>query len=283
MSEKVLKGIKEYTIIVIGTLIAAAAVFFFQVPGKVVVGSISGLAIVISSLIPVSVSYITMALNVVLLILGILLVGKEFGVKSIITSLLLPVFMWIFEQIFPNLQSLTQDPFLDMLCYCLVVGIGSAILFVHNASSGGLDIVAKIMNKFLRMDLGKALSTAGIVVALCSALVYDKKIVVISLIGTYINGIVLDNFIFGINEKKKVCIISSKFDEIREYVVGELHSGASVYEARGAYGEMASHMELQVIVDKHEYAALMKHLENVDPNAFVTVYTVNTMSYKPKK
>ena len=173
---------------------------------------------------------------------------------------------------------------MDMLCYCFVVSIGLALLFVRNASSGGLDIAAKILNKYLRMDLGKAMSTSGIVVALLSALCYDKKVVIVSLIGTYLNGIILDRFIFGLDQKKKVCIISPKFEEIRKFIVEELHSGATVYEARGAYGYMKTRLEIQGIVDKNDYLALMKFMQKVDPTAFMTIYTVNQIQYiSPKK
>lgn len=277
------KIVKEYSIIVLGTLIIAAAVFFFLAPSNLAVGSASGLAVVLSYFIPLHLSYISLALNMGFLVLGFLLIGNEFGVKTVFTSILLPVFLRVFEFIFPDFQSLTEDPFLDMLCYCFVVSIGLALLFVRNASSGGLDIAAKILNKYLRMDLGKAMSASGIVVALLSALCYDKKVVVVSLIGTYLNGIILDRFIFGLDQKKKVCIISPKFEEIRKFIVDELHSGATVYEARGAYGEMKTRLEIQVIVDKNEYLALMKFMQKVDPTAFMTIYTVNQIQYISKK
>lgn len=155
------------------------------------------------------------------------------------------------------------------------------MLFNRNASSGGLDIVAKLMNKFLHMDLGNAMSVSGMVVALSSALVYDKKIVVLSVLGTYLNGIVLDHFIFGFNLKKRVCIVSQKEEEIRSFILHELHSGATIYEAYGAY-KLEPRREIITIVDKNEYAKLMTFIEKVDPAAFVTVYTVNKIIYRPK-
>ena len=276
--------LREYLIISLGTLIIAGAVFFFLVPSHLAVGSISGLAVVLSQFIPVNVSYITFALNMVCLILGFLLIGNEFGVKTVFTSILMPVFLWLLEKLFPDFQSLTRDAFLDMLCYCFVVSAGLALLFLRNASSGGLDIAAKILNKFFRMDLGAAMSAAGIVVSLLSALCYDSRTVIISLMGTYLNGVVLDKFIFGMDGKKKLCIISSHFEEVRDFVINTLHSGATVYEAIGAYGDMPRRLELQVIVDKSEYAAIMKFMEKTDPTAFITVYTVKKINYiSPKK
>ena len=195
---------------------------------------------------------------------------------------MLPVFIGIFEKLLPNNQSLTGDQTLDVLAYILVVSIGLSILFNRNASSGGLDIVAKIMNKFLGIELGKAMSLAGMCVALSSAFVYDSKSVVLSVIGTYFNGIVLDYFIFGQIEKKRVCIISKKSEEIRLFIINELQSGVTIYEAFGGYSK-APRTELVVIVDKQEYQRLMKFMKKCDPDAFMTIYSVNDMSYKPKK
>ena len=190
--------------------------------------------------------------------------------------------MGIYEQIFPNFQSITQDPLLDVICYILVVGVGLSILFPHNASSGGLDIVAKIMNKYLRMDMGRAMSLSGIVVALSSALCYDAKIVVLSVLGTYFGGIIVDHFIFDNNIKRRVCVISPQLDIIVEFVLHELHSGATLNEIIGAY-DKTPRREMIAIVDKHEYRRLMDYVRQVDPKAFVTVYSVSEMRYQPKK
>ena len=272
---------KELIMITIATAIVAAAVFFFLIPSHVSVGSISGLAIVLGNFIPLPISAITMVLNVVLLVVGFLFIGREFGGKTVYTSILLPAIIGVFEVLFPNNTSMTADPFLDMLCYIFVVSIGLAMLFNRNASSGGLDIVAKLMNKYLRMELGKAMSLSGMCVALSSALVYDKKIVVLSVIGTYLNGIVLDHFIFGSNIKKRVCIISKKEEEIRQFILLELHSGATIYEAIGAY-DFQKHREIITIVDKNEYSRLMSYIAKTDSDAFVTVYAVNEIIYRPK-
>lgn len=273
---------KEFFMITMATAIVAAAVFFFLVPSQVSVGSITGLAIVLGNFVPLQISVITMILNVVLLIVGFLFIGREFGGKTVYTSILLPALIGLFEILFPNNSSVTADPFLDMLCYIFVVSIGLSMLFNRNASSGGLDIVAKLMNKYLRMELGKAMSLSGMCVALSSALVYDKKIVVLSVIGTYLNGIVLDRFIFGSNIKKRVCIISRKEEEIRQFILHELHSGATIYEAIGAY-DFQKHREIITIVDKNEYSRLMAFIAKTDSNAFVTVYAVNEIIYRPKK
>ena len=274
--------VKETAILTAAVAIIAAAVYFFLVPSHTSVSSISGLGIVLSNFVPLQLSAITMILNVVLLIIGFFTCGREFGVKTVYTSVMLPLFLGLFEIIFPNFGSMTDSQELDVLCYILVVSVGLSILFNRNASSGGLDIVAKIMNKYLHMELGKAMSLSGMCVALSAALVYDKKTVVLSILGTYFNGIVLDHFIFDHNIKRRVCIITKKEEELRQFIVHDLHSGATIYEAIGAY-KMEKRHEIITIVDKGEYQKLMKFINQEDPKAFITVYNVSNMRYQPKK
>lgn len=276
-----MKTIREFIMITFATIITGAGVFFFLMPSNLAVGSISGLAIVVGNFIPLPISTMTMIFNAGLLIVGFALIGREFGGKTVYTSLLLPVIIGIFEKIFPNNVSMTADPFLDMLGYLFVTGVGLAMLFNRNASSGGLDIVAKLLNKFLHMDLGTAMALPGMVVALSSALVYDKKIVFLSVLGTYLHGIVIDHFIFGFDMKKRVCIVSEKEEEIRVFILNELHSGATIYEAYGAYN-LQPRREIIAIVDKNEYAKLMTFIEKIDSEAFVTIYTVHRVIYRPK-
>ena len=274
--------IKETVILTVAVAIIAAAVYFFLVPSHTSVSSISGLGIVLSNFVPLQLSAITMILNVVLLIIGFFTCGRAFGVKTVYTSVMLPLFLGLFEIIFPNFGSMTDSQELDVLCYILVVSVGLSILFNRNASSGGLDIVAKIMNKYLHMELGKAMSLSGMCVALSAALVYDKKTVVLSILGTYFNGIVLDHFIFDNNIKRRVCIITKKEEELRQFIIHDLHSGATIYEAIGAYN-MEKRREIITIVDKGEYQKLMKFINQEDPKAFITVYNVSNMRYQPKK
>ena len=274
--------VKETVILTVAVAIIAAAVYFFLVPSHTSVSSISGLGIVLCNFVPLQLSAITMILNVVLLIIGFFTCGREFGVKTVYTSVMLPLFLGLFEIIFPNFGSMTDSQELDVLCYILVVSVGLSILFNRNASSGGLDIVAKIMNKYLHMELGKAMSLSGMCVALSAALVYDKKTVVLSILGTYFNGIVLDHFIFDNNIKRRVCIITKKEEELRQFIIHDLHSGATIYEAIGAYN-MEKRREIITIVDKGEYQKLMKFINQEDPKAFITVYNVSNMRYQPKK
>ena len=271
----------DFSIITFGALIAAAAIFFFMLPSHVAVGSGSALAMVLSNFIQLPVSVLNLIINVILLILGFILIGPEFGAKTVYSAIMVPIFIGIFENIWPNFQSFTDDPLLDVICYILVVGVAMAILFSRNASSGGLDIVAKIMNKYLKMELGQAVSISGIAVALTSALCYDAKTVVLSVLGTYFGGMIVDHFIFGLNIKRRVCVISPKLDQIVDFILYDLHSGATLYEGIGAY-DKTLRKEVITIVDNQEYRKLMDYIRKTDPKAFVTVYSVNEMRYQPK-
>ena len=278
---RALAAVQEVCILTAAVAVIAAAVYFFLVPSHTSVSSISGLGIVLSNFVPLPLSAITMILNVVLLLIGFLTCGREFGAKTVYTSILLPFFIGVLERVFPNIGSLTDSQELDVLCYILVVSVGLSILFNRNASSGGLDIVAKIMNKYLHMDLGRAMSLSGMCVALSAALVYDKKTVVLSVLGTYFNGLVLDHFIFDHNIKRRVCIITKKEEALRHFIIHDLHSGATVYESYGAYN-LEKRREIITIVDKSEYQKLMDFMNREDPQAFITVYTVSDMRYQPK-
>ena len=274
--------VKEYLLITVGAIIVATAVYFFMLPSHVTIGSGSALAMVIGNFVPIPVSVITLIMNVFLLLIGFLLIGREFGAKTVYSTILMPLVMRVYEIVFPDLKSITNDPILDVLGYILVVGVGLALLFSVNASSGGLDIVAKIMNKYMNIELGKAMGLSGMLVALSSAICFDKATVVLSVIGTYFGGMILDHFIFGMNLKRRVCIVSKKHEEIVAYILHEIHSGATIYEGIGAYtGE--KRREIIAIVDKQEYRLLMEYMKKTDPTAFMTVYSVNDISYQPKK
>jgi len=278
---KAKEKIIDYLIITLATVVAASSVFFFLVPSNVSVGSVSGLAIILSNFIPLSVATLTMLMNIILLIIGFIFIGKEFGIKTVYTSLLVPAVMWVLEQVFPNFQSLTGDQTLDVISFCALSGISLSVLFIHNASSGGLDIIAKILNRYFRMDFGRAVGVVGMAVALSSAFVYDAKTVILSVLGTYFSGMVLDHFIFGSTLKKKVCVISEKNEEILEFVLHKMHSGATTYDATGAYTNNV-HKEIVVVVYKNEYLDLINFITRIDPNAFITVYSINEVIFRPK-
>lgn len=281
MKSKLRCYIRDMAVITFATFIVAVAVFFFMMPNNLAIASIAGLAVVLQNFIPLSVATISLIFNVGLLIIGFIFVGREFGGKTVYTSVILPIFVGIFEKLFPKYNGLTGDPFLDMICYIFIVSIGLSLLFNHNASSGGLDIIVKILNKYLHIDKGKAMSIAGMLVSLSAIFAYDTKTVVLSVLGTYLNGIILDYFLFGTNIKKKVCILSRKNEEIKKYILKNMHSGATLYKVIGAYNN-EEHEEVVAIVNKREYGVLMQYIRRTAPDAFVTVSTINEVMYKPK-
>lgn len=256
-----------------GTFIIAFGVYFFMNPFHIMCGSVTGLAIVLINFIPVPLSVMTFILNVICIILAFVFIDRKFGVKIIFISLLLPAIIFVFETFFPNPQSLTGNLALDAIAMITVICFGQAILFNANAASGGLDIIAKMMNKYLHMELGKAIVIAGAVTVASSYFAYDIQTVVIGFMTTYFSGILLDYFIDGFTGKIRVCIISKHNDEIKRYVIEELQRGITVYTAVGGYsGEPRN--ELCAVLTKKEYGQLMDYVEGVDPNPFVTISNI---------
>ena len=266
--------IKEWVKITIGIFLISVGVYFFLIPSEVIFGSVSGLSFVISQFVPIPMSYIAFILNMALLVIGYIVIGKEFGTKTIYTSMLLPIFLWIFEQLFPNMGSITGNNIYDLVLYILLVALGQAMLFNVNASSGGLDVVAKIINKYTHMEIGKACTVAGFITAASAIIVYDFGTMVVSLLGTYLNGLVVDYFIEGFNKKKRVCIVSDSYEEIKDYIMNTMHRGVTMYPCVGGY-DQSEKMELLTIVTKYEYKQLLNYLQQSQYPAFVTVSTVN--------
>ncbi len=271
------KQVRELSTITLGMLLVSAAVYFFMVPSKIVVGSVSGLGMVLAQVSGIPLSVLTFILNAVLLIVGFIFIGKEFGAKTVYTSMLLPVFLWIFERLFPVEKSLTGNAVFDLVGYILVVALGQAMLFHVNASSGGIDVAAKIINKFTHMEIGKAVTIAGLVTSMTSIFVYDIGTLIVSVLGTYANGVAVDYFVDGFKKRKRVCIIADHEDDYREiehYIMHELRRGATLYVAQGAY-DRTHRTELVTILTQHEYKLLLNYLNTVQKKVFVTVSVVN--------
>ncbi len=256
-----------------GTFIIAVGVYFFMTPYHIMCGSITGLAIVLTNFIPIQLSAMTFILNVICIILAFIFIDRKFGMKIIFISLLLPAIIFVFEAFFPNPQSMTGNLALDAIAMVLVICYGQAILFNADAASGGLDVIAKMMNKYLHMELGSAIVLGGGVTIACSYLAYDIQTVVIGFMTTYFSGIALDYFIDGFTGKIRVCIISEQNEDFRKYIIGNIQRGVTVYTATGGYsGDPKS--EICAILTQKEYGQLMDHVQEVDPSAFVTISNV---------
>ena len=276
---------KELFIMTAGMAVAALAVNYFLVPSKLIVGSISGLSIVISGVfeligMPVKVSTVIVIINAILLILAYLLIDKEFGIKTVYTAMILGPLMDMWEIILPTSKLLTDgtsvmgDIWLDLCCFVLLLSASQAILFHINASTGGLDILAKIVNKYLHFDIGASISVAGAIIC-CSAFAINPfRMVVIGLIGTWINGIVVDYFTASINKRKRVCIISSSHEILRKYIIEELDRGCSLYKVTGGYSGKEN-VEIQALLTQDEFSNLMDFMKKNDIHGFITAGNVS--------
>lgn len=269
----------ELFVMIAGLIVGAAAVYYFLIPSKIVVGTVSGLAMVLNSIIPViKVSQFVLILNVILVILAIFIVGKEFGLKSILASIFLGPAMDLCELVYPvekliaeGQTSVMGDPWFDLCCFVLMLSASQAFLFRINASTGGLDIVAMIMNKLLHIDIGTCVTFAGIVVCLTAFFIPDNsfRMVVIGIIGTWLNGLAIDYFMTSLNRRKRVCIISPESDKIRKYIIEELVRGCTLYDVKGGYSGTPE-VEIQALLTQHEYGRLLEYLENNKISAFLT-------------
>ena len=277
---------KELLIMTLGMLVTAAAVYYFLLPSQLVVGSMTGLAMVISALFAkagliVKVSVIVTAMNAVLLILAWLLIGKEFGAKTVYTAMILGPCIDFWEKVLPYQKLLADgstsvmgDIWFDLLLFVLLLSIAQAILFNINASTGGLDILAKLVNKFFHMDIGTCITIAGALIGLSALSVNPVRLVLIGLIGTWINGIVVDYFTAALNKRKRVCIISSEHEAIRKFIIEDLQRGCSLYEVTGGYSGHKQ-MEIQALLTQEEFAKVMDFTRRKDVRAFITAGNVS--------
>jgi len=277
---------KELFIMTAGMAIAAAAVYYFLMPSKLVVGSITGLSIVISNLfmaagINLKVSVVITVINAILLVMAWILIGHEFGAKTVYTALILGPLVEMWEKILPlekllepGQTSLMGDIWFDLLCFVLILSASQTILFHINASTGGLDILAKILNKYLHFEIGTSVSIAGAVICCTAFAINPFRLVVIGLIGTWINGLALDYFTAGLNRRKRVCIISSQYERIRKYIIEDLQRGCSLYNVTGGYNGHQN-VEIQALLTQNEFASLMGYLKANDIHGFITAGNIS--------
>ena len=277
---------KELFIMTAGMTIAAAAVYYFLMPSKLVVGSITGLSIVIGKILNIAgfgikVSQVIVIINAILLVLAWILIGKEFGAKTVYTALILGPLVDFWEKVLPidrllepGQMSLMNDPWFDLLCFVLILSASQTILFNINASTGGLDILAKIVNKYMHIDIGTSVSVAGAIICCTAFAINPFRLVVIGLIGTWINGLALDYFTAGLNRRKRVCIISSQYERLRKYIIEDLERGCSLYNVTGGYNGHQN-VEIQSLLTQDEFAHLMDYMKSNDIHGFITAGNVS--------
>ena len=271
-----MKFFKELLIMTAGLLVGAAAVYYFLIPSKIVIGTISGLAMVLNSLIPaIKVSQFVLMLNVVLVIAAVFIVGKEFGVKSIVASIFLGPAIDLCEWIYPYSKCVEPGQTSVMgdtwFGFVLMLSASQAFLFRINASTGGLDIVAMIISKLTHIEIGTCVSVAGIVVCLTAFSIPGNtfRMVVIGIIGTWLNGLAIDYFMSSLNRRKRVCIVSKENETIRKFIIENLVRGCTLYEIKGGYSGDPG-VEIQALLTQHEYGRLMEFIEKNHIQAFIT-------------
>ena len=304
-----------------GMSLGAAAVYYFLMPSHLIVGSISGLSIVLNTLMGGTAdtfSYWVMSINAFLLLLAFILIGNEFGAKTVYTAMILGPLTQVWDRIYPNTnlthkvidapEILAQlqagetvldangnpyilnragevmervrdsvmggglgqgDVWFDLICFVLLLSACQAFLFRINASTGGLDILGKIVNKYLHFDIGTSVAIGGIIICCTSFLINDFRMVVIGIIGTWINGLAIDYFTASLNRRKRVCIVSAEPERVRKYIVEDLVRGCSLYKVQGGYsGE--EHTEIQTLLTQDEFSSVMAFIRNNHIQAFIT-------------
>ena len=312
---------KELVLMTIGMSLGAAAVYYFLMPSHLIVGSISGLSIVLNTLFGGTAdtfSYWVMGINAFLLLLAFILIGNEFGAKTVYTAMILGPLTQVWDRIYPytNLthkvidapeiltklqagqtvldangnpyllsragQVLEQvresvmsgglgmgDVWFDLICFVLLLSVCQAVMFRINASTGGLDILGKIVNKYLHFDIGTSVAIGGAIICFSSFLINDFRMVVIGIIGTWINGLAIDYFTASLNKRKRVCLVSAEPERIRQFIVENLVRGCSLYKIQGGFsGE--EHVEIQTLLTQDEFSSLMAFIRNNNIKAFIT-------------
>ncbi|MBF1384895.1 YitT family protein [Prevotella aurantiaca] len=275
----------ELVIMTLGMFVAALGVYFFLIPSKLIVGSITGLSIVISKLLPIiSVGNVIFIINAFLLVLSFLLIGNEFGAKTVYTALILGPMVDLIGKFVPMTESmftqhlanggLVTNPWFDLLCFVLVLSASQSILFSINASTGGLDILAKIINKYTGINLGTSVTVAGGAICCTAFAINPPYLVIIGLIGTWMNGLILNHFMMGMNMRNRVFIISKEYERIQDYAINTLHRGVTMHEVIGGFSHQKS-IQLEIILNNEELSSLMAFLAKEDIDSFCTTDTVS--------
>ena len=266
--------VKDFIIMTIGMFMVAGGMYFFFMPNKLAIGGANGLGIVINKFFPMlSVGTLMIIINVVLFILAFIIVGNGFGAKTIYVSLGISGIISLLERFLPMAHPFTDEVFLEMIVGILISGAGMGVVFNHNASTGGTDILAKILNKFFHVDLGKGVLMCDLSVTIMAGFAFETKLALFAMVGVIMNGFVIDAIIDGINMCKEVTIISDKYDEIKEYILKDLAKGTTIYNAKGGFSNEEKNV-LVVVVSRRDFAKLRKRIYEVDKNAFITVNNI---------
>ncbi|MCX7745297.1 MAG: YitT family protein [Clostridia bacterium] len=269
-----MKKLYSFILINIGLILVTIGIVLFKAPNKFASGGVTGLSILINKLFPsLSIGTLMLVINIILLTAGLLFVGLEFEIKTIYSTIVLSILVWAVQKIFPITTPLTGDKILELIFSIIFLAAGSAILFYQNASSGGTDIIAKILNLKTHWHIGKTVLIVDFSISIFAFFIFGIAIGLYSILGVIIKGFLIDMVIRGLHTSKMVTIISSKDDEIRNYILNDLRKGVTVYNAIG--GKTNTHKNvLHVVMGNKEFINLKKYIKSVDPQAFVIVDNV---------
>lgn len=266
-----MKQVKEFLLINLGLFFVAAGIHFFKVPNHFATGGVSGLAIIADYFFEnLSVGVLMLLINIAFLLLGLVLLGLEFTSKTIYSSLVLSGMVWVLGVIFPLTSPLTPDTLLELVFSIGLPAVGSAIVFNMNASTGGTDIIAKILNKYTSMDIGKALMGSDFLITLLAGVVFGVRIGMYSVLGLVLKGFIIDNVIEGFNLRKQVVIVSTNPEPIKEYIIKNIHRGATIHIAHGAYTNDEKHV-ITSVMGRKQALDLRNFIRQADKNAFITI------------
>ncbi len=269
-----MKTLKSYIIVTLGTIILTFGLSVFLIPADLAVGGITGFAMIINKLYPsFSIGGVMLIANIILFILGFLLIGKQFGAKTIYASFSLSGMIWLFEKLTPLKGPIVEDTFLNLFFGILICAIGLATVFNQNASTGGTDIIAKIINKFFDFEIGKSLLMADFLIVMFAISIYGLGPGLYALFGVIINAYLIDNIIEGMNNKINVRIISSRTDDIKKFIIEELERGATIFHAEGAYSNTPVRI-ISTVLNRRQFIRIKNYIKAIDNNAFVTVANV---------
>lgn len=267
-----------YIKIILGSLAVAIGIYYFWAPAQLAAGGISGLAIVIQYLIPkVPISFIIFGLDVLMFLIGFIVLGASFGVKSVTSSLSIALCMRLFEMITPTVPELSQDHLVILIFGALFISFGQAVIFNQEASSGGTDIIAKIISKYTHLNIAMSLLIADMAVVLLAIGTFGIEKGLYAALGVLITTTLIDYFISGFSVEKHVVIIPSNEEGgelARRYILESLKRGATIYEAKGAYSGARKEV-LMTVVDRRQFVLLKQYVSEIDPLAFLTVQNLH--------
>ncbi len=266
-----MRRIKDFLLINFGLLLVAAGIHFFKVPNHFATGGVSAIAIIADSFLPnLSVGPLMLLINIGFILLGLVLLGWDFARKTIYSSLALSFMVWAFGLIFPLKEPLTPDMLLELFFSIGLPAVGSAIVFNLNGSTGGTDIIAKILNKYTNIDIGKALLGSDFLITIVAGFVFGIRIGMYSVLGLILKGFIIDTVIEGFNIKKQLVIVSSNPEPIKEYIIKHIKRGATIHTAVGAFTDEEKHI-ITSVMGRKQALDLRNFIRNVDKNAFITI------------